>query len=138
MSLWTLLKLGIKLNKYEGGFHWISWQRFLNQRLGLRDSKPSSWYIFSIEVPLIAPVIAKHVLYWIYSSLFLVYFFCWSTSYCASYFQACIILNIFKFILKSGIISLVINNIGIIWPTSYKSFICGEKRLPLQNLLKFT
>ena len=29
----------------------------------LSHSKPSSWYIFSVEVPLIAPVIAKHALY---------------------------------------------------------------------------
>ena len=35
----------------------------IKQRLDLRDSKPSSWYIFSVEVPLIAPVIAKHALY---------------------------------------------------------------------------
>ena len=29
----------------------------------LKDSKPNSWYNFSLEVPLIAPVIAKAELY---------------------------------------------------------------------------
>ena len=43
----------------------------------------------------------------------MVYFFCWSTSYCTSYCQACIIQNRFQLIMKSGIISLVINDIDI-------------------------
>ena len=65
--MWTLLKLGFKLNKYEGNFSMNileKWQSFLNQCLDLRDSKSSSWDIFSVEVPLIAPVIAKHAFYW--------------------------------------------------------------------------
>ena len=37
---------------------------FLNQRLNFRDSNPNSWYSFSDDVPLVAPVIAKQALYW--------------------------------------------------------------------------
>ena len=37
--------------------------------LDLKYSKPSSWYIFSVEIALVAPAIAKHALYWIDSSL---------------------------------------------------------------------
>ena len=37
--------------------------KFLNQRLDLRDSKPSSCYVFSVEVRVIASVIAKPALY---------------------------------------------------------------------------
>ena len=36
---------------------------FLNQRLDFRDSNPNSWYGFSDDVPLIAPVIARQALY---------------------------------------------------------------------------
>ena len=36
---------------------------FINQRLNVRDSNPNSWYKFSDDVPLIAPVIAKQALY---------------------------------------------------------------------------
>ena len=52
LVLWTLLKLGIELKKYEGNFslNILKKWSFLNQRLNLRDSKAGSWYIFSIEV----------------------------------------------------------------------------------------
>ena len=36
---------------------------FLNQRLDFRDSNPNSWYGFSDDVPLIAPVITRQALY---------------------------------------------------------------------------
>ena len=52
LVLWTLLKLGIELKKYEGNFslNILKKWSFLNQRLNLRDSKAGSWYIFSFEV----------------------------------------------------------------------------------------
>ena len=54
------------LNKYEGDFslYLYLWQSFLDQCLDLKDSKPSSWHSLSVEVPLIAPVVVKHELYW--------------------------------------------------------------------------
>ena len=53
LVLWTLLKLGTELKKYEGNFSlniFKKWKSFLNQRLNLRDSNAGSWYIFSCEV----------------------------------------------------------------------------------------
>ena len=35
----------------------------LNHLLSFKDSKPNSWYNFSLEVPLIAPVVAKAALH---------------------------------------------------------------------------
>ena len=35
----------------------------LNHHLSLEDSKPNSWYNFSLEFPLIAPEIAKPTLH---------------------------------------------------------------------------
>ena len=62
---------GIKLERYSGCSLFKTLQKrqsFLYQRRTRRDSKPSSWYIFSFEEPLIAPVKARHALYWIDSS----------------------------------------------------------------------
>ena len=39
------------------------------QRQSLRGYKPNSWLNFSLDVPLISPVIERQVLYWIDSSL---------------------------------------------------------------------
>ena len=41
----------------------IKMAKFSKERLDLRDSEPSSWYNFSVDVPLVTPVIAKHALY---------------------------------------------------------------------------
>ena len=49
--LW-IFKLSFKLNEHEGDF-WV----FFNQFFNCRDSKPNSSNIFSLEVPLIAPVL---------------------------------------------------------------------------------
>ena len=47
---------------------------FLYQHLSFNDSKPSSGQSFSVEVPLMASVIAKAALYWMYLN------FCWKDS----------------------------------------------------------
>ena len=57
---------GITSKRYFG--HWFLYtlkrrHSFLHHRLCWRDSKPSSWYIFSLDVPLMAPLIAKAALY---------------------------------------------------------------------------
>ena len=45
-------------------------QSFLNHRLNLRDSNPISLYNFSLDVPLIAPVIAMQGKHFIEHSQF--------------------------------------------------------------------
>ena len=80
-NLWFVLKRGIfsaflvehnvrlkgsKLKKYRGCSLFKTLQKmwsFLYQRRTWKDSKLSSWYIFSFEEPLIFPVKAKHALY---------------------------------------------------------------------------
>ena len=50
------------------GFYWFLTWRYL---LSAKDSKPSSWYILSQQVPLIAPVVISAALCWTISILLL-------------------------------------------------------------------
>ena len=62
---------GIILNRYFGHLYLKIFKKqhsFLYHLLFSRVSKPSSSYSFSLDVPLIAPVIANAALYWIESS----------------------------------------------------------------------
>ena len=63
---------GSKSERYFGNFRFeISWKRhnLCIHRLSLRYSRPSSLHNFSLDVPLIAPVIARVALYRIDSRL---------------------------------------------------------------------
>ena len=44
-------------------------QSFLHKLQNLRRSKPTSRYNLSLEIPLLAPIIARQPLHWIDSSL---------------------------------------------------------------------
>ena len=63
---YLLLLFGIVLNRYDGDSLLRTLYKkliFLYQRLDFKDSKPSSSYIFSVEDPLMAPVMASVALY---------------------------------------------------------------------------
>ena len=71
LVLYVLTEVGIILNRYFGHLYLKILKKqhsFLYHLLFLRVSKPSSLYSFSVDLPLIAPVIADATLYWIESS----------------------------------------------------------------------
>ena len=71
LVLYVLTEVGIILNRYFGHLYLKILKKqhsFLYHLLFSRVSKPSSSYSFSLDVPLIAPVIANAALYWIESS----------------------------------------------------------------------
>ena len=66
---------GYQCDFCRGGINSYRWGNFakiilykydicVNHYLSFKDSSPNSWYNFSFEVPLIAPVITNAVLYW--------------------------------------------------------------------------
>ena len=64
-----LCRGGINSYKEGGNFAEIILYKYdirLNRLLSFKNSSPNSWYKFSFEVSLIAPVIANAVLYWLY------------------------------------------------------------------------
>ena len=67
-----LLLFGIVLERYDCDSLFRTLYKkliFLYQSLDFKDSKPSSSHIFSVEDPLIAPVMASVALFWSDSSL---------------------------------------------------------------------
>ena len=70
LVLYVLTEVGIILNRYSGYLYLKILKKqhsFLHHLLFSRVSKCSSSYSFSIDVPLIASVIANAALYWIES-----------------------------------------------------------------------
>ena len=73
LVLYVLTEVGIILNRYFGHLYLKILKKqhsFLYHLLFSRVSKPSSSYSFSLDVPLIAPVIANGALYWMDSRVF--------------------------------------------------------------------
>ena len=71
LVLYVLTEVGIILNRYFGHLYLKILKKqhsFLYHLLFSRVSKPGSSYSFSLDVPLIVPVIANAALYWIESS----------------------------------------------------------------------
>ena len=70
-STTVLTEVGIILNRYFGHSNLKIFKKqhsFLYHLLFSRVSKPSPLYSFSLDVPLIAPIIANAVLHWTESS----------------------------------------------------------------------
>ena len=69
---WDECLTGTKWKRYRGCSFLKTLEKrqsFLYQRQGVRDSKPNSWHNFSLDEPLVVPVIERKALYWIVSSL---------------------------------------------------------------------